>query len=1387
MEMGGESTKNLYAKSDRKLIISFHNGSSMILMLSSFGSIEKSKVILSRCSVCTQELFNETGRQSIHKLIKYFQKQLTLCQVLLKRYWRMIECAIQLGRLGNLKGREFFVKKFKRLNFFKDITSSREKAANIVNSNSMRNMVLKVILIFFVIEVNSGSLLLASSGSLLVPVLPSAQFLQIAPELGSACEFYQGTSNKTIIFIQDAHDSLEAQENIAKIIGHFVESRGAGLVFEEGYDGPVPTDEYFENITEPQIRERVAYYLMNRLRISGAEYAHINREKDFHLIGIDNGELYWKNIAAFQALDAHREETERDLNEMGAAVDNLIRQQFPKEVKKWMAFKKRLNSGTLDFYDYLKRISWEQKKIGITGKTPDLDRLFSVGKMETRGTIKNIEAPDLAVLLKESQAFEEVFPADYLASETLREIFHFYETVQILKSLIRFQITAKEYEALNDSLKKFNTEKLADFLAGPMKQSAVLSRRWEASIRCALEFYEYVRARDKAVEEKLTSFASDPKSRTAVLVFGGFHSENLKSIFKNLEFSYVLITPRISAPSPKHQKYYHDLMAAGAQRVSHIQAIPQATRNPGDLMLMQHNPKVAAGFRSELRQIARSVGRFPGTPSLQEMELAFRKWPELVARRSPVIPRSESRAEKTPHHPVPTKVCLIGVGSPKHYEGWNNLSLETLAGDLRGEFPEQVNVSMARTNDPNNLDSVFSQVMSGEPDIIGISVQPGSLELVEALVKKFNEIEAVQKRKTMIVFGNQIPTVVPGLFIKLCPTGVVVRGEGEIALRGLVRVARGELSLSEVPSTVFQDENGKIVETPIVKPNLNELPHLPAPDEYATMAQKGMNVQVVASRGCPWGGCAFCTRTDFRRGGIGLNKGKSASWEGFPVEKVLANLDLVMSHGIREVEFSDDEFLGGREDDRIERIRQIAEGIKQLRQKYSMGLSFRIFTRPDIIFKEGDPDKKNEAIRQLLLQLKAVGLVRVFIGAEAGNEAQLGRYRRGMKLLEVTEAIKILKEIGLGVDLGFIMFDPELTIDEMLENVDFFRKNDFIKGNQWPFRPMVINHGSRMVERLSSRGLLGKENPNFMSYDFTFKDQNIANIAAIVDEISKKTAPIVYALKVKSKIFDPAKQDDNIRQCQKRIEENALLYLDLMEALGRAIQREASEDEMGAIVKRIDDRVFALAESVADDIEHGRIRDEDGYVQKELSRIGCKQRSKSQRPELRGRGNSIEEAIAQKNIPFSLYIDQKVLRVRPELRIELFALANRLQKGCGKVIVLTRGAPADLDLIKLYKGLPVLFRTSSQALGVMSQRQKHRSIMLLTSDGTAKIAETVPKGIVPFLLLEDQDIWAAPLLAVSDKKIPGIVQRNGCFQVAGYFLREQLDAFRSSLVVRIAA
>ncbi len=195
--------------------------------------------------------------------------------------------------------------------------------------------------------------------------------ISLPQELGEIEESFQGSSGKTILYIQDAHDSLEAQENIAKTITHLVETYGIKTVYEEGYEGPVPTDEYFGFIKDPVVKEKVSYFLMDKLRIGGAEYAHINRfhphpnplrggegrvRGDWRLIGVDNIKLHLESIERYRQAAALSRETRQDLGSGQSEISKLANQRFSKELKEWMKLKERLVASQLDLRGYLKRI-----------------------------------------------------------------------------------------------------------------------------------------------------------------------------------------------------------------------------------------------------------------------------------------------------------------------------------------------------------------------------------------------------------------------------------------------------------------------------------------------------------------------------------------------------------------------------------------------------------------------------------------------------------------------------------------------------------------------------------------------------------------------------------------------------------------------------------------------------------------------------------------------------------------------------------------------------------------------------------------------------------------------------------------------------------------------
>ena len=461
----------------------------------------------------------------------------------------------------------------------------------------------------------------------------------LPPELGSIDEIYRPESGvrsperfpapgsrrsaaKTIVFIQDAHDSLEAQENIAKIIEYLVAHHGVRTVFEEGYEGPVPTDDYFGFIEDPELKRKVAYFFLDHLRIGGAEYAHINRATgdnrkagsgkdsgqenpdaprltpapDWQLIGADSLALHQANVDQYRLSAEKKEAIGRDLKALEKEIRALADARFPKGFREWLKLKDRFDAKKLDLFTYLSRTVAlaDSQKLHTRRPALHVEGLlrFILDAVKSNdpvviGKAKHIDAREVFTeLLRLERSIAEAC----LPEAVDRELYGHYRTLRLVERLNDLMVTQEEYAALRVSLEPggkspgqtsspgsgfpayFDTQSLGEFIHKHAKKPLVLSKQWERNIRDAVKFYEIAAERDGALSEALdrhfrknprTPHSKLPGSEPAILVYGGFHKENVKRILEARGIGYVVVSPGITKPSPRHEKIYRKLMTEG--------------------------------------------------------------------------------------------------------------------------------------------------------------------------------------------------------------------------------------------------------------------------------------------------------------------------------------------------------------------------------------------------------------------------------------------------------------------------------------------------------------------------------------------------------------------------------------------------------------------------------------------------------------------------------------------------------------------------------------------------------------------------------------------------------------------------------------------------------
>lgn len=493
----------------------------------------------------------------------------------------------------------------------------------------------------------------------------------------------------------------------------------------------------------------------------------------------------------------------------------------------------------------------------------------------------------------------------------------------------------------------------------------------------------------------------------------------------------------------------------------------------------------------------------------------------------------------------PLRIMLVQVSSSHHYALWNALSVETLAGDIRGHFGEQVRVCIRRVRQASDISRVLLELEDFLPHMLGVSVEIGSLVWTNQLLDGLKSVPFPFGLRPLVVLGNRIAAGYPEYFLERYAEAIVVVGEGEISFRGIVGHFLRETDLKEVPNLVYLCE-GQLARTVCQGPDLRLLVHPPAVDSVDEVLSHNGNAILECSRGCSWGRCAYCSTSSFHH---------HRPWQPFCIDRIRGNIEALVAVGVSELEFVDDDFIGGREPEQISRCRMIADLLEDVAGRHGRRISFRVFLTPHVVYKQGET-AKNREVENLIARLKAVGLARVYLGVESGSPSQIHRYCRGHSLEEIEATLHLVRNVlHLSMDVGFIMFDPDMSLSELLENIEFYRKWNLIEGNQWPFRPVAVCPGTRLCANLRSGSRLGACNINLMQYEYAFLDPRIARINSILDDMSRGTRDIFYALKVISKQqFDVARKQEDTRRAQDYVVRNGLIYLVLMERLAKRLQ-----------------------------------------------------------------------------------------------------------------------------------------------------------------------------------------------------------------------------------------
>jgi len=350
-----------------------------------------------------------------------------------------------------------------------------------------------------------------------------------------------------------------------------------------------------------------------------------------------------------------------------------------------------------------------------------------------------------------------------------------------------------------------------------------------------------------------------------------------------------------------------------------------------------------------------------------------------------------------------------------------------------------------------------------EPDLVGLSV----MTFQRKTAKKIIDLARSLKPGVRIVVGGYDPSMAPGAYTDPIHSAVdfVVRGEGEITFRELLRATEGGGGYERILGLSYREEDRfhHNPDRPISSLDGDDI-RLPKRDArvLSGYTMLGRKVDVVeTSRGCTFD-CSFCSIIAMR----------GRNFHTYSFDRVLADIGDAHEHGARAIFLVDDNITLN-----VARFEALCRAIIAARLNH---LDYIVQAMTSAIGNHADT---------LVPLMREAGFRYVFLGIENILEDDLNflrassknvRREKGRKTGNATiQAIEALHRNKMYVVGGLIVGNPGDTGESIEANLEFARR--YI---DWPY----IQHPTPyprtpMTKDFQERGLIIDENPE--DYDGT--------------------------------------------------------------------------------------------------------------------------------------------------------------------------------------------------------------------------------------------------------------------------------------------------------------
>jgi len=395
------------------------------------------------------------------------------------------------------------------------------------------------------------------------------------------------------------------------------------------------------------------------------------------------------------------------------------------------------------------------------------------------------------------------------------------------------------------------------------------------------------------------------------------------------------------------------------------------------------------------------------------------------------------------------------------FEEDENLGVRYMSAVLSEAGNDVVIIDFRRDNP-----EILEYLITLNPLLVGFSV------IYENRIYEFKElIETLRNNGIHCHFtaGGHFASLSPDDLFEIIPDlDSIVRFEGEHTLVDLVDHLQDGADWKEVIGISYM-KDGLVVNNQLrpLEPDLDVFP-FPIRSEIKEYALDKKYATILAGRGCIYN-CIYCnTREFFRQPPGPIKRIRNPIRVAEEIEYLHKDKDCSVFL------FEDDDFPVTIQN----KSQWISDFCKALQDKDLTGkILWKINCRPDEIHLES------------FELMKQHGIFKVFLGIEDGTDSGLIQLNKHLTVSANLKGINILKKLGIGIDFGFMLFQPSTTFNSFRENLKFLEL--ICSDGYMPvtYLKMMPYHATKIKEELSKQGRL-KGRAGFLDYDFYDKSTN---------------------------------------------------------------------------------------------------------------------------------------------------------------------------------------------------------------------------------------------------------------------------------------------------------